>query len=610
MTNLGATVANGFTWDQLQQIGIKSFGFTIPSVVLTFIKDNSDAELLAKPQLRIAEGQKAQLLIGDRVPIPVSSFNTSNVSGSNVVPVTSYQYQDIGIKIEVEPRVHHNKEVTLKLMTEVSNISGYAGVATGQQPQPIIGTRTISSNIRLRDGETNFLAGLYRTDKSNARETIPFIGDIPILGRIFSKVKTDNQTTDLVLTLTPHIIRIPDITEEDLTPVYVGTDANISYQGGPRVENPNRDAGPFEQQPGGRPPIQRQPPPAGAADAHPRDQPRARRRADGHLPAHPAAVDAAEPGPAAGQARPGLVERRHGGSGRGAVSRRGRQRDAGAPRLQPGVPDARRRAAADGPRAGDLARGLPGRHAPRPVRSFGRRGRLGAAGDDRRGRDGLGQHFQRRGRVGAARLRRPLRHPGRRRDHAPRDRRGPRHARLPAGRDGGRRGHDLFCDGRRSMTLPVSRRSRRREAGFTMVEVAIVAVMVAILAGMVIPVARYSLRRQKELELKHQLRTMREAIDKYKQLSDAGLIPLEIGGEGFPPDLETLAKGVDLVGQVKKKQRFIRKLPIDPMTGKAEWGLRSYQDEPDSFAWGGQNVYDIYSLSPAKALDGTYYKDW
>ena len=258
VTNLGATVANGFTWDQLKQIGINSFGFTIPSVVLTFIKDNTDAELLAKPQLRIAEGQKAQLLIGDRVPIPVSSFNTSNVSGSNIVPITSYQYQDIGIKIEVEPRVHHNREVTLKLMTEVSNISGYAPAAQGQQPQPIIGTRTISSNIRLRDGETNFLAGLYRTDKSNAKETIPFIGDIPVIGRIFSRVNTDDKTTDLVLTLTPHIIRIPDVTEEDLTPVYVGTDANISYQGGPRVENPQRDQGPFEQ-PGRVPPQRPQP---------------------------------------------------------------------------------------------------------------------------------------------------------------------------------------------------------------------------------------------------------------------------------------------------------------------------------------------------------------
>ena len=143
-----------------------------------------------------------------------------------------------------------------------------------------------------------------------------------------------------------------------------------------------------------------------------------------------------------------------------------------------------------------------------------------------------------------------------------------------------------------------------------MVEVAIVAAMIAILAAMAVPVARYSLRRQKELELRYQLRMMRDAIDKYKQMSDAGLIPLEIGGEGYPPDLETLVKGVNLVGQVDKKQRFLRRIPIDPMTSKAEWGLRSYQDETDSFSWGGQNVYDVYSLSEARALDGTYYKDW
>ncbi len=181
------------------------------------------------------------------------------------MPITSYQYQDVGIKIEVEPRVHHNREVTLKLMTEVSNIAGFA-VGSGQSgsaPQPIIGTRTISSNIRLRDGETNFLAGLYRTDKSSGRETIPFLGDIPIIGRIFSKVNTDDKVTDLVLTLTPHIIRIPDVTEEDLMPVFVGTDANISYQGSPRVENPQRDQGPFEGQPGRvQPPLQRTPPPS------------------------------------------------------------------------------------------------------------------------------------------------------------------------------------------------------------------------------------------------------------------------------------------------------------------------------------------------------------
>jgi len=157
-------------------------------------------------------------------------------------------------------------------------------------------------------------------------------------------------------------------------------------------------------------------------------------------------------------------------------------------------------------------------------------------------------------------------------------------------------------------SLPARRRGGA--AGFTMVELAVVAAMIAILAAMAVPVARYSLRRQKELELRYELRLMREAIDQYKKLSDAGQIPVKVGGEGYPPELEDLVKGVTIVGQVDKKQRFLRRIPIDPMTNKAEWGLRSYQDEPDSFSWGGQNVYDVYSLSGARALDGTYYKDW
>ena len=148
------------------------------------------------------------------------------------------------------------------------------------------------------------------------------------------------------------------------------------------------------------------------------------------------------------------------------------------------------------------------------------------------------------------------------------------------------------------------------ESGFTMVEVAIVAAMIAILAAMAVPVARYSLRRQKELELRYELRLMRDQIDYYKKLSDSSLIPMQIGGEGYPPDLDTLVKGVTLVGQLNKKQKFLRRIPIDPMTSKAEWGQRSYQDDFDSFSWGGQNVYDVYSLSEARALDGTYYKDW
>ena len=146
--------------------------------------------------------------------------------------------------------------------------------------------------------------------------------------------------------------------------------------------------------------------------------------------------------------------------------------------------------------------------------------------------------------------------------------------------------------------------------GFTMVELAIVAAVISILTAMVVPVVRYTVKRQDELELRFELRTIRDAIDKYKQYSDSGLIPPQLGTEGYPPDLQTLVDGVSLVGQINKKQKFLRRIPIDPMTKKAEWGLRSFQDEPDSTSWGSQNVYDIYTLSPLRAMDGTYYKDW
>jgi general secretion pathway protein G len=157
----------------------------------------------------------------------------------------------------------------------------------------------------------------------------------------------------------------------------------------------------------------------------------------------------------------------------------------------------------------------------------------------------------------------------------------------------------------------IRRHGSLREAGFTMVEMAVVAAMITILAAMAIPVARYTLKRQNELELRYQLRLMRNALDKYKQYSDAGMIPLAgVDSEGYPPDLETLVEGVDLVGQVNKKMKFLRRVPVDPITKTPEWGLRSFQDEKDSFAWGGQNVYDVYSLSTGRAIDGTAYKDW
>ena len=153
--------------------------------------------------------------------------------------------------------------------------------------------------------------------------------------------------------------------------------------------------------------------------------------------------------------------------------------------------------------------------------------------------------------------------------------------------------------------------TRRGERGFTMVEMAVVAAMVAILSVMAIPVARYTLKRQNEVELRYQLRVLRNALDRFKQYCDAGLLPQPgVDSECYPKDLETLVEGVDLIGQVNKKMKFLRRVPMDPMTQKVEWGLRSYQDEPDSTSWGGENVYDVYSLSERRAIDGTRYKDW
>ena len=149
----------------------------------------------------------------------------------------------------------------------------------------------------------------------------------------------------------------------------------------------------------------------------------------------------------------------------------------------------------------------------------------------------------------------------------------------------------------------------RRQKGYTLAELVMVAALIALLSTIVLPVAKFTVKRRKESELRLALRQMRTAIDEHKRLSDQGMIPVKLGGEGYPESLDILVEGVDLVGQ-DRRQRFLRRIPVDPMTGETEWGLRSYQDEPDSTSFGGQNVYDVYSLSDGTALDGTEYKDW
>jgi len=148
---------------------------------------------------------------------------------------------------------------------------------------------------------------------------------------------------------------------------------------------------------------------------------------------------------------------------------------------------------------------------------------------------------------------------------------------------------------------------RNRERGVTLVELIVTIAILAILAGAAVPLARTTLRREKERELRRDLWEMRDAIDRYKDAADRGAFQIKVGTEGYPPDLETLVKGIDSNG---KKLRFLRRIPVDPMTGNTEWGMRSMQDEPDSTSWGGQNVFDVYTKAQGTGLDGTKYSEW
>lgn len=160
-------------------------------------------------------------------------------------------------------------------------------------------------------------------------------------------------------------------------------------------------------------------------------------------------------------------------------------------------------------------------------------------------------------------------------------------------------------------------RLRARARGFTLLEVVLVVTILSILTAAIVPLTKNAVRRQREIDLRYSLRQIREAIDAYKRyndMSNGATIPIELRTQtGYPKELKTLVEGfipANVVGASSAKVRFLRRMPIDPMTGDSDWGKRSYKDKPDASDWGGEDVYDVYSKSQAQALDGTYYKDW
>jgi general secretion pathway protein D len=207
----------------------------IPGVYYRLLKNDTATRTLANPQLRTADGIAAQARFGDEVPIPVTTFAPIAAGGINQQPITSFNYRTIGVNIDITPRLHHDDEVTLALKVSLSTLNP----ATGFGGLPTFGNREITTTIRLKDGETNMLAGLIRDEERTSLAGVPGLSDLPLIGHLFAYNHKDAQQTDIILTLTPHVVRMLDVSEADLRPFRVGRDA-----GAPLIEVPGGIAAP------------------------------------------------------------------------------------------------------------------------------------------------------------------------------------------------------------------------------------------------------------------------------------------------------------------------------------------------------------------------------
>ena len=192
----------------------------LPALYYRLLKSDANTRVLANPQLRTAEGIPAQARFGERIPVPVTTFTPIATGGTPQQPIVSYNYENIGVNIDITPRTHHDADVTLALKVEVQAISG-----TGFNGLPTFANRQVNTEIRLRDGETNMLAGLIRDDERKLMEGIPGLSSLPVLGKVFTHTQTQTDQSDIIMTLTPHIVRVLDVDENDLRAFRVGRDS-------------------------------------------------------------------------------------------------------------------------------------------------------------------------------------------------------------------------------------------------------------------------------------------------------------------------------------------------------------------------------------------------
>ncbi len=227
--SIGQTEA-GISLADLGSLTTQNAFLTIPSLRYQFMKQDSSFRLIAQPQLRASDGQISSLLVGEQRPIISTTFNPTSTVGGNVVPISSTEYRDVGIVIDATPRVHHDGTITLQLVLQVTAVQE----GSGALEQPVFTARTLTTTLRLMEGETNLLAGLLRDDERTVYTGLPILSEIPVLKHLFGSTSKTVLQTDIVMSITPYIVRMADITEADLAAVYVGTEDAISGGGGRR----------------------------------------------------------------------------------------------------------------------------------------------------------------------------------------------------------------------------------------------------------------------------------------------------------------------------------------------------------------------------------------
>ena len=231
-------------------VSLADFYTAVPAAVVNFLEQDTNTRLIAQPQLRGQEGTELTLNLGQEIPVPTTAFTPLAAGGASFNPLTSYTYRPIGVIISMTPRVTYENEIILDL--EVENSTLGPSLLVAGQSLPTFGTRNVVTRLRLRDGESNLLAGLLREQDRQTLKGIPGLMNVPILGRLFSANDQSVRTTDIVMLLTPRIVRGHELTQEDLSPIHIGTQGNIGVTGPPPVIATAPDAPPDAGRAAGR----------------------------------------------------------------------------------------------------------------------------------------------------------------------------------------------------------------------------------------------------------------------------------------------------------------------------------------------------------------------